>query len=356
MLRIDKELVIDRETRKRTMRWGTGTNPKAAFNELLDRLWDMCVPSGFGDLKSHSTRVDKDVRDAREMPSSVTVSGFLESPGIGRTIQKVLVNRWGTRIASEVTLKFKKFNMYRENGHFDEHVDTPHENLIGTLVILPSIECVSNYTGGELVIREGDETMSISSNYGTKVVLFSSCSPHKVLPVTKGTRVSITYEVYYTLPKESNSTTKTTEERIKEKIFQHETSIITSALMSEGHFLPRVFLVPLMGAYTFPQLFKAKANDGYESILYGSDRRLLETFTASSHDLACFVSPVIILSTETCIMEYDADRQITEDVFIRSAAPVFFGHMDFLDFVIREYEDHLTVPSIGASSWKGGGT
>jgi len=45
-----------------------------------DELWKMGITSPFGDIVAHKTRVDKSVRDARELPSTSKVTGFLDNP------------------------------------------------------------------------------------------------------------------------------------------------------------------------------------------------------------------------------------------------------------------------------------
>jgi hypothetical protein len=60
----------------------------------------------------------------------------------------------------KVKLRPYKVNVYKEGGFFKGHVDTPREGMIGTLVIIGSIE----HTGGELVVYHNNTSKTSSGS------------------------------------------------------------------------------------------------------------------------------------------------------------------------------------------------
>ncbi|KAH9919331.1 uncharacterized protein B0H18DRAFT_639608 [Fomitopsis serialis] len=95
-----------------------------------------------------------------------------------------------------------KLNVYEEGSFFKSHVDTPREeNMFGSLVIT----FPTKHEGGALTFRhEGgewtvDSGRLISEKVAPCVVYtaFYSDVEHEVLPVTSGSRVTVTYNLYF---------------------------------------------------------------------------------------------------------------------------------------------------------------
>jgi hypothetical protein len=84
--------------------------------------------------------------------------------------------------------KLYKLHMYPTGGHFDTHVDTPH----GTAHLATAIAHLSSaFEGGALVVEHAGQTTRINSGLGA---WFSDC-PHRVEPVTSGTRIVLQYDI-----------------------------------------------------------------------------------------------------------------------------------------------------------------
>lgn len=142
----------------------------------------------FGDLQRQETRVDHDVRCAKQFKGA-TLSG-IDFDLLKRKVSETLAN------GAEITLHPHAANCYTEGGHFDWHVDTPrHPRLmLGTLVfILPY-----KFSGGELLLRRNSEPMhafSADHSYIVAVAMHGT-TRHCVHQVTAGTRLTVTYDIH----------------------------------------------------------------------------------------------------------------------------------------------------------------
>ncbi|KIK34124.1 hypothetical protein CY34DRAFT_68126, partial [Suillus luteus UH-Slu-Lm8-n1] len=74
-----------------------------------------------------------------------------------------------------------KLAIYGEGGHFDWHRDSTHSDAHhGTVLVSLNTE----WEGGNLLLR----------HQGPVVVAFYTDTEHKVMPVTKGTRLMLQYD------------------------------------------------------------------------------------------------------------------------------------------------------------------
>ncbi|KAG2357221.1 hypothetical protein BDR07DRAFT_1380280 [Suillus spraguei] len=91
-----------------------------------------------------------------------------------------------------VTLKLYKLAIYGEGGHFDWHRDSTQSDAHhGTVLVALNTE----WEGRELMLRhQGVETTS-GDQLRPVVVAFYTDTEHKVVPVTKGTRLVLQYDV-----------------------------------------------------------------------------------------------------------------------------------------------------------------
>ncbi|KAG1735486.1 hypothetical protein EDD22DRAFT_787695, partial [Suillus occidentalis] len=107
-------------------------------------------------------------------------------------------------VGKSVTLKLYKLAIYGEGGHFDWHRDSTHSDAHhGTVLVALN----TDWEGGDLMLRhQGVETVvnmhptiSHSKKSGDQlqpvVVAFYTDTEHKVMPVTKGTRLVLQYDV-----------------------------------------------------------------------------------------------------------------------------------------------------------------
>jgi len=88
------------------------------------------------------------------------------------------------------------YNVYKENREYDWHIDESNDSY--TDIKLTVLINLSNldYTGGEFCLNKSTEVMLKNEfNEPGDVILFKSHIMHKVKPVKKGQRNSLTYFV-----------------------------------------------------------------------------------------------------------------------------------------------------------------
>lgn len=147
---------------------------------LIEMLWNMASPSGFGDNKTLETKFDEEVRNSREI-KKFTVS---------ENLTKELASQWKNhRLCPEnVRVIPYKINIYRQDGHFDEHRDTPEAGLIGTMLV-----SIFDSTD-QVCFRCGEKEWQ--PFYNGDWIAFYTDIPHKVLSIKKGYRCTIAFKVY----------------------------------------------------------------------------------------------------------------------------------------------------------------
>lgn len=100
--------------------WETG--------DLLEEWYDNASISGYGDVQSLQTKIDPDVRDAREIPASE----FTVDPDL---LERIRATWAETFIPSNVRVEPYKIHLYGPGGHFRSHRDTPESGLVGTFLV-----------------------------------------------------------------------------------------------------------------------------------------------------------------------------------------------------------------------------
>lgn len=370
ILRVDgKSLLTDAE---RALSYGLAQ--QRAHDAATDRLWEMCTPAGFGDLKAHATRIDTSVRDGRTLPKEHVISGILEDEHISEAIRELLCERWGSE--EDLELKFKALNMYRDGGKFSTHVDTPHAGLVGTIVVLLPLGD-TQVEGGELCVQRGatQEVVPATRSCPT-VTLLPACAPHSVAPVTAGTRVSVTYEVFLTraVPNAAEPSTgagggagggagvgsgmaSTPSPLVYTEALSKAADELADAIAASDR--PGIVcMLPTMEAYTLPTIYDAIQGPGLMASLHGLDRLLANAFTSRS-DLHCSVSVALLHYHASERRGYDWDPEDhfeSESVGIQcasklsfdkpSALQVFHEHTKMEEFVFPKLES--------AKDWTGG--
>ena len=104
-----------------------------------------------------------------------------------------LVNRsvFGYDIYWNFHLDYLNYNVYGTNGEYDWHIDAIQENNPVDM----KLTCLLNlseepYEGGEFHTIGTDEKIKFDSGMG---LVLTSLLTHKVTPVTKGERITLTY-------------------------------------------------------------------------------------------------------------------------------------------------------------------
>lgn len=176
---------------------GTWIKPDVAV------LQKHATPSPFG--RGAETVMDPTYRRGTELKSDELA--FLKEDRQSRYqdfVFNIQDELWASMfVGKKVALKFYKLAIYGEGGHFDWHRDSTHSDAHhGTVLVALNTE----WEGGELMLRhQGVETIvdmhptKYSTKYGDElravVVAFYTDIEHKVMPVIKGTRLVLQYDV-----------------------------------------------------------------------------------------------------------------------------------------------------------------
>ena len=97
------------------------------FADVFDRLWEVADESPFGDMATHTTRVDESVRKGRELLAGKHWT-------INPEFVRQLARDWSLP-PRKVRVVPYKLNMYRAGGGFAWHADTPETDLVGTILV-----------------------------------------------------------------------------------------------------------------------------------------------------------------------------------------------------------------------------
>jgi hypothetical protein len=103
---------------------------KHPFNEKdLRAIFDSLPFGGYGDLVSMETKVDVNVRCAKDLPK--------EEITLTPECTALLASMWREEkmLPRDVTVEPYKINMYGKGGKFARHVDTPSVGMVGTIVV-----------------------------------------------------------------------------------------------------------------------------------------------------------------------------------------------------------------------------
>ena len=105
--------------------------------------------------------------------------------------QDINRNTFGYDIYWDFHLETLNYNVYGENGEYGWHVDennkkTPIDMKLTCLLNLSE----ESYEGGEFCTIGFDKEQKFASGEG---IVFTSLLAHKLTPVTKGKRISLTY-------------------------------------------------------------------------------------------------------------------------------------------------------------------
>ncbi|KAG2055002.1 hypothetical protein BDR06DRAFT_353091 [Suillus hirtellus] len=177
---------------------GTWMNPDVGV------LQKHATPSPFG--RGAETVLDPTYRNGTELKAdelAFSLQGDKESQYelfVGKVEDELQTSMF---VGRNVFIKLYKLAIYGEGGHFDWHRDSTHSDAHhGTVLVALNTE----WEGGELMLKhQGVET--IVNMHPTKhlrksveelrpvVIAFYTDTEHKVMPVTKGTRLVLQYDV-----------------------------------------------------------------------------------------------------------------------------------------------------------------
>ena len=149
---------------------------------LLHNWFEHSAISGYGDMQSLETKVDYEVRNAREIPASE----FQVEP---KFLEKIQV-MWGEHFfPRSVRAEPYKIHLYGPGGHFKSHRDTPERGLVGTFLI--GLGDTSKASAGHF--RIGDETLK--ARVGSWVA-FHPDIPHEITKLEDGYRAVMAFKIF----------------------------------------------------------------------------------------------------------------------------------------------------------------
>ncbi|KAF2795417.1 hypothetical protein K505DRAFT_382401 [Melanomma pulvis-pyrius CBS 109.77] len=301
-----------------SLRWDSPTGMgklsfpvKAATEEQkksLLKLADDCQPASFG-FKGQDV-LDESYRKATKMDRSAFSIDFCPYElGIVDTIAQVLLpNAGGNAGTKGVKAELYKLNIYAApSGFFKPHVDTPRSDTqFGSLVV--SLPC--HHEGGQLIVRHAEHSVTFdwgASGSGEKVntsaqwaAFYSDCE-HEVLEVTEGHRITLTYNLYYTLgvgDLAGNSPAMDVKSLpLYKKIYE---ALADAEFMADGGYLG--ICCQHAYAHSTPEGVKS-----LPAILKGSDMAVYSIFLALGLDIS--VRPILSLEDNWFFDFYDINDQ-----------------------------------------------
>ncbi|KAF9535325.1 hypothetical protein CPB83DRAFT_901074 [Crepidotus variabilis] len=165
--------------------------------EQISALAQACQPATFG--VNQQDVLDESYRKAGKMDAENFATQF--SPNDLGMIAIIKGHLFRERSEQPMRAELYKLNVYGPGAFFKSHVDTPRsDTMFGSLVIiLPTV-----HEGGNLIFRHDDNEWNFESAKAVSMsppqaafAAFFSDVEHKVLPVTAGYRVTLTYNLYF---------------------------------------------------------------------------------------------------------------------------------------------------------------
>jgi len=168
---------------------------------LLHTWFEHSAISGYGDMQSLETKVDSEVRHAREIPASE----FEVEPKFLKEIQEL----WGEHfLPQNVRAEPYKIHLYGPGGHFKSHRDTPETGLVGTFLV--GLGDTSSTAKGNF--RVADKTLRAEP---CSWVAFHPDTPHEVTKLEDGYRAVIAFKIFRVADNEPDVSVPELEARIK---------------------------------------------------------------------------------------------------------------------------------------------
>ncbi|KAJ3491966.1 hypothetical protein NLI96_g258 [Meripilus lineatus] len=243
-------------------------------SEDLEHLATTCDPASFG--MNNEDVLDESYRKAGKLDSKFFASRLdLNSTGLLAMALDDLME--GGDDQQGVEAEIYKLNVYGEGSFFKAHLDTPRgSNMFGSLVIVFK----TPHEGGSLIIRDHgrewtfDSAEAVATNEGPCVayIAFYSDVEHEVTPVTKGYRVTLTYNLYFKRdPPTEHLQLKSDSENVKAHL---------QALLDDPSFLPKGGYLGFGSNRLYP-VPRVNIDEDYADIvdnLKGSDAVLMSAF------------------------------------------------------------------------------
>ncbi|KZT69557.1 hypothetical protein DAEQUDRAFT_765397 [Daedalea quercina L-15889] len=179
-------------------------NLATASQDELKVLSDSCDKATFG-LAQEDVH-DESYRKAGKLDNADFAMHFnVVEAGLLEVISDELFE--GKKKKAPICAELYKLNVYGEGSFFKPHLDTPRgKTMFGSLVIT----FPTKHEGGVLTFRHEGKEWSVDSGklcaekeeLSAVYAAFYSDVEHEVLPVRKGYRVTVTYNLYFESPKQ----------------------------------------------------------------------------------------------------------------------------------------------------------
>jgi hypothetical protein len=161
---------------------GDFTRKQTNIDTLLRTWFEHSAISGYGDMQTLETKVDPEVRNAREIPASE----FEVRPEFLEKIEDL----WGKRfIPRKVRAVPYKIHLYGPGGHFKSHRDTPETGLVGTFLV--GLGDTSSSREGNFRIAD-KKLKAEPCNW----VAFYPDIPHEITKLEDGYRAVIAFKIF----------------------------------------------------------------------------------------------------------------------------------------------------------------
>ncbi|KAI0328690.1 hypothetical protein GY45DRAFT_1325984 [Cubamyces sp. BRFM 1775] len=168
-----------------------------AVKSRLQNWFDNAAVSGYGDVQEQVTKVDEEVRAARE----INCTEFEVQPELLRRIEEIWCEHFVP--SSDVRAEPYKIHLYGKNGHFKSHRDTPQHGLVGTFLL----GLGDTSRSGGLVV----EDKKMSAHPGEWCAFYPDI-PHEVKTLWEGHRAVIAFKIFRT-PSSTGESEKTRQVR-----------------------------------------------------------------------------------------------------------------------------------------------
>ena len=133
-------------------------------------------------------------KDYKVRRTDISWIPFNRMPEMYQTLE-----RWGKRVNNNhfgfdsIQLgEMAQFTQYSQRHHYDWHADSAfnmkHQPNVRKLTMVTMLSSPKDFKGGELQIIDDKQKLSLKQGYA---IFFASFIAHRVLPIKKGTRISM---------------------------------------------------------------------------------------------------------------------------------------------------------------------
>ncbi|KAL2359768.1 hypothetical protein RJZ56_007376 [Blastomyces dermatitidis] len=241
-----------------------------------------CEPATFG--KGDKDILDEEYRKAGKMDTENFSTNF--TPYEYGVVDMIVQTLAYSRVKSKTNYRGIRAQLYKLNvysgpaGKFKAHVDTPRSELqMGSLVV-----CLPHpHQGGQLAVRH--QGREVIYDWGPEcdsqvqwAAFFSDCE-HEVLEVTEGHRVTLTYNLFWTLHGPASMSENFDAIDQKSLVFYSA----FDKLVRCADFLPKGGTVGFICTHAYPHSARA-SHDHLPNNLKGIDMLVYQTFKCFDED------------------------------------------------------------------------